>query len=223
MGWVPRDARSHPWQALGSALGLEVVLIGALAFWLASNPSSPAETFVPLVIEPVALNEVEQPVAPEPPKAMPLPPVATRTQTPKPTALESSVIPPQQVVTAAPEPVAAPIVNSPPTAFATPTPPPQPVQPAVDPTPAYNAKLAAAVQAAFEVPGPALALNFKGRARVEFALHDGVASAIRVIQGSGLGSVDRAAIKAVQSAVFPAPPAALQGKVGTYQIWVACY
>jgi len=222
MIWAPRAARSHPWQALGSALGLEVILIGTLAFWLASHASTPAESIVPLVIEAVALNDVEKPADPVPTQAAP-PPVAMRTPTPKPAAHESPVASMQQVAAPAPEPVAAPMVTSPPTAFATPTPPVQPVQPAIDPAPAYNAKLAAAVQAAFEVPGPALALNFKGKARVEFSLHDGVASAIRIVQGSGLGAVDRSAIKAVQSAVFPAPPAALQGKDGTYQIWVACY
>jgi len=35
--------------------------------------------------------------------------------------------------------------------------------------------------------------------------------------------VDRAALKAVELAAFPAPPAALAGKEGVYQIWVACY
>lgn len=105
-----------------------------------------------------------------------------------------------------------------------PLPPPvaQPAVPVLDPTIAYNAKLAAAVQAAFEVPATAAALNFKGRTRVEFNLLDGVVSAIRVVQASGLGATDRAAIKAVQTASFPPPPQALQGKSGTYQIWVAC-
>jgi TonB family protein len=88
---------------------------------------------------------------------------------------------------------------------------------------AYNVKLAAAVQSAFVVPGPASALGFKGRARVEFHLKDGVVGQVKIIQVSGLGAVDRAAIKAVETAVFPAPPAALAGKEGVYQIWVACF
>ena len=88
---------------------------------------------------------------------------------------------------------------------------------------AYNVKLAAAVQAAFVVPGPAAALGFKGRARVEFHLRDGVVSNAKIIQGSGLGAVDRAALKAVEMASFPVPPTALVGKEGVYQIWVACY
>ena len=105
---------------------------------------------------------------------------------------------------------------------AAPAPAPPPAAPAFDPSPAYNAKLSAAVQAAFEVPAAAAALGFKGRTRVEFSLRDGVVSGIRVVQTSGLGLADRAAMRAVQVAAFPAPPPALQGKDGVYQIWVAC-
>jgi protein TonB len=97
------------------------------------------------------------------------------------------------------------------------------VVPAVDPALAYNIKLAAAVQAAFEVPGSAKALGFKGKARVEFSLRNGAASSIRIVQSSGLSAVDRAAVTAVQVASFPPPPSALQNKEGLYQIWVACF
>lgn len=69
----------------------------------------------------------------------------------------------------------------------------------------------------------ASALAFKGRVRVEFVLHDGRAGTARVVQGSGLGVVDEAALRAVRSASYPSPPATLAGHDGTYQIWVACY
>ena len=125
----------------------------------------------------------------------------------------------------------APSVVAKPTAFSAPAPLPQPPAvapvnppaPVVDPALAYNVKLAAAVQAAFVVPGPAAALGFKGRARVEFHLRDGIVSNAKIIQASGLGAVDRAALKAVEMASFPVPPPALVGKEGVYQIWVACY
>jgi periplasmic protein TonB len=87
----------------------------------------------------------------------------------------------------------------------------------------YNAKLTAAVQAAFEVPLAASSLGFKGRARVEFNLQDAQVLAPRIVQTSGLGAVDRAAIKAVLAAKYPQPPSSLQGKNGLYQIWVACF
>lgn len=100
--------------------------------------------------------------------------------------------------------------------------PPAPESTPPDLSAAYNAKLTQAVQMAFEVPAVAESLNFKGRTRIEFSLHNGVVSASRVVQSSGLGAVDRAALKAVQTANYPAPPPSLQGKDGTYQIWVAC-
>jgi len=129
-----------------------------------------------------------------------------------------------------PEEPAPPVVAKP-TAFSAPAPLPQvpaaapvnPPAPVVDPALAYNVKLAAAVQAAFVVPGPAAALGFKGRARVEFHLRDGVVSNAKIVQASGLGAADRAALKAVEMASFPAPPPSLLGKEGVYQIWVACY
>jgi len=129
-----------------------------------------------------------------------------------------------------PEEPAPPVVAKP-TVFSAPAPLPQPPAaapvmppaPVVDPALAYNVKLAAAVQAAFVVPGPAAALGFKGRARVEFHLRDGVVSNAKIIQASGLGVVDRAALKAVEVASFPVPPTSLVGKEGVYQIWVACY
>ena len=94
---------------------------------------------------------------------------------------------------------------------------------AADVATAYNAKIAAAVQAAFQVPMAASALAFKGRVRVEFVLHDGRAGTARVVLGSGLGAVDEAALRAVRSAAYPPPPATLASQDGSYQIWVACY
>jgi periplasmic protein TonB len=168
-----------------------------------------------------------------PPIARPLP-VSAPVPAPSPAAplpQSASVVPSPPVPSPVPvpDPVAPP--PTPPTAYTVPAapaarplapPPPPPVAATVDPSPAYNAKLAAAVQAVFEVPAAAAALDFKGRTRVEFSLRDGVVSAVRVIQTSGLGAADRAAIKAVQAAVYPAPPAPLQGKENSYQIWVAC-
>ncbi len=196
-------------------------MLAAVVAWIAAHPPQPLDTFVPLTIEvtpepePVAPPELVKPVTPVPPPRLPKP-VAVQPE-PKP-------LPPEPIaptVAPLPQPVATPA----PTAFTAPVPAPRvivPTAPSVDPALAYNVKLAAAVQAAFTVPAPAAALNFKGRTRVEFGLRDGVASAIRVVQSSGLGAADRAAIKAVETATFPAPLPSLQGKDGSYQIWVAC-
>jgi periplasmic protein TonB len=118
--------------------------------------------------------------------------------------------PPEQVVASSP-PVAPPA-------------PPPPTTASIDPAilAAYDAKLTAAVQAAFHAPSTAADMNFKGRVRIEFNLRDGVVTNVRIDVPSGLGAVDRAAVKAVQMASYPFPPQALLGKDGTYQIWVAC-
>jgi protein TonB len=209
-------------------LGLEFVVLAAVVAWIAAHPPQPAETYVPLTIE--VTPEPDKPAPPEVMKTVTPVPVPT-SRPPKPVAAqpEPKPLPPEPVVPAVaapqPEPVTTPTATSAPTAFTAPKPAPQvlaPAAPSVDPTLAYNVKLAAAVQAAFSVPAPAAALNFKGRTRVEFGLRDGLASNIRVVQSSGLGAADRAAIKAVETATFPPPPPSLQGKEGSYQIWVAC-
>jgi TonB family protein len=119
--------------------------------------------------------------------------------------------------------VTAPPVQAAPTA-APPPPTAAPVSDSIDPAlvAAYNQKLTAAVQAAFRVPSTAADMGFKGRVRVEFTLHDGMVVNVRIDMPSGLSIVDRAALRAVQTANFPLPPAALAGKDGTYQIWVEC-
>ena len=208
------------WASALSALALEFGLLGIAIVWVIMHPPEDMPQVVPLVM---SVMDAPQEVTPKPPEPAKLPAVVP----------QNKKLPP--VVQAVPEPrpaeEPAPPVVAKATAFSA---PPQlvqpalaaqsnPIPPAVDPAIAYNLKLAAAVQAAFVVPGPATALGFKGRARVEFQLKDGVVSHLKILQASGLGAVDRAALKAVEVAVFPAPPPALTGKEGTYQIWVACY
>lgn len=220
------------WQSFLAALSLEGLVVLALVAWLAAHPNVIPERVTPISIDSSIPEKLESTLPPEkitPPPLPPSPPISI----PKPQrsvqAPASAPTPqpaPEPSPAPSPEPVAPVLTPSPVAAVksAPPLPPPvaQPAAPAIDPAIAYNAKLAAAVQAAFEVPSTAAALNFKGRTRVEFNLLDGVVSAIRVLQPSGLGATDRAAIKAVQTASFPSPPPALQGKSGTYQIWVAC-
>jgi protein TonB len=215
-----RSGERRQWRAFGSALGLEIVLLSLLMAWLATHKAEPTEVAVPLSIEALAAPAVEKSREPEKIKPPPvLPPVKPMpravTPTPVPTPVAPAVTPP---LSPAPSPIAAAAAAAAP-AVQAPTPPPATAS-VVDPAQAYNAKLTAAAQAAFEVPGAVTALAFKGRARVEFNLRDAVASSIHIVQTSGLGAMDRAALKAVQNAVFPTPPASLQGKELRYQIWV---
>jgi periplasmic protein TonB len=224
---------TRQWRAFAAAVSLESLIIVGGLMGVALQPPRAIDNVALISIEPAP--KVVEGKPPEPNAPLPKPIVVPQplVQAPKPVAPPVAVAPsqpPVQTPVAVPTPaVVTPVVEP---AVATPAPvakpvvPAQPVAPppvaAVDPSIAYNGRLAAAVQAAFEVPASAAALNFKGRTRVEFNLTDGVVLAARVIQSSGLGAVDRAAVKAVQAASFPAPPAALQGKEGVYQIWVAC-
>jgi periplasmic protein TonB len=227
--WAP-TSKSKPaqgvWSSLGKALLIELGVVAAVMVWVLMHPPQELEQVIPLVMSMLQEPLVDKPLPPKPPEVKP-PPVPAKVALAPPkaqTPVTPEVRPVQDI---APPMVAQPTAFSSPVVAAAPSPPPpavvSPPAPAVDPALAYNFKLAAAVQAAFVVPGPASALGFKGRARVEFHLRDGVASNAKVIQPSGLGAVDRAAIKAVEAAAFPAPPPALAGKDGVYQIWVACY
>ena len=221
--WMPSSKKSNPkgiWSSLGSALLIELALVGVAVGWVIMHPHEEIVQVMPLVMSMLdAPKEVLAPL-PKPPKVQEIQPKVKAAVPVVPAVPE--VRPPEEP---------APPVVAKPTAFSAPAPLPQPPAaapvnppaPVVDPALAYNVKLAAAVQAAFVVPGPAAALGFKGRARVEFHLRDGIVSNAKIIQASGLGAVDRAALKAVEMASFPVPPPALVGKEGVYQIWVACY
>ena len=221
--WTPTSKKSNPkgfWSSLGSALLIELALVGVVVVWVIIHPQEEIFQVMPLVMSMLdAPKEVLAP-PPKPPKVQEIQPKVKAVVPVLPAVPE--VRPPEEP---------APPVVAKPTAFSAPAPLPQPTAaaplnppaPVVDPALAYNVKLAAAVQAAFVVPGPAAALGFKGRARVEFHLRDGIVSNAKVVQASGLGAVDRAALKAVEMASFPVPPPALVGKEGVYQIWVACF
>jgi protein TonB len=104
-----------------------------------------------------------------------------------------------------------------------PPPPPPPAPPATakaDPSLEYAAKVRAAVLAAVYYPPAAAALNFTGRVRVEFHLRDAVPGAARVLTGSGIGMIDRAALQTVQNAHYPEPPEDMRGSDRLYQVWV---
>jgi len=230
--WAPTSHKKPPqgvWSSLGSALLIELGVVGAVMAWVLLHPPQELAQVIPLVMSMLEEPKVDKPLPPKPPEVKPLPvPTKVTLAPPKPQSQVAPLTPevrPVQDIT--PPVVAQPTAFSSPVVAAAPSAPPPavvtPAAPVVDPALAYNFKLAAAVQTAFVVPGPASALGFKGRARVEFHLRDGVASNAKILQPSGLGAVDRAALKAVEAAAFPPPPPALAGKDGVYQIWVACF
>lgn len=221
-GWRSENTGDRLWRSFGVALCLEVGFVAVVVAWVASHPPKLPELVIPLSIEAIAPAEPEKPPIPV---KQPLPLPQPQLQPPRPISPVTPLPQPAPVPTPVPAvPVqasTAPVTQ----AVATPSPAPAPIMrsvpvQAVDPTLAYNAKLTAAAQAAFEVPGTVTALNFKGRTRVGFKLRDAVPFSIAIVQSSGLGAMDRAATKAVQTAAFPQPPVALQGQELSYEIWV---
>ena len=208
------------WSSAISALAIEFGLVGLAVVWVVMHPPEDMPHVVPLLMSMVAPSPNPLPVVPTPVKVSHVQSKPVPQALHEPVASEAKISEePAPPSLTKPTAFSAPAQASPPVPAASPSPP----VPSVDPAIAYNLKLAAAVQTAFVVPGPAAALGFKGRARLEFHLRDGVVSNAKIIQASGLGAVDRAALKAVEVAQFPAPPSSLLGKEGVYQIWVACY
>ncbi|MCL2658589.1 MAG: TonB family protein [Betaproteobacteria bacterium] len=69
-------------------------------------------------------------------------------------------------------------------------------------------------------PFAARTMNAQGKARVEFVFHDGAFSHVRIIQSSGNGMLDQAALAAVTHAAVPPIPDSLADKSMTYQVTV---
>jgi protein TonB len=199
---------SHPLQAFGLAIIIEIVLLAvaaAIITWVSVTKPAQSEPI------PIVLANEEQPPQPkpEPPKPkpklqIPMPQVQPKILTPPPIA-------PTQVLV--------------PTAFTEPVPPPPPPVPAASNDTAqrsaeYAAKVRAAVQAAHSYPPAAAALRYSGRVRVEFHLRNRISSESHLLIASGIGIIDHAALQAVQSAQYPEPPQELAGADLIYQVWV---
>jgi len=214
------------WQAFGAALSLEMLALAGLLTWWALQPAKPALQMLQLEIEaPSPAPEPPAAVPPPPTPAPPTPPQVVRPRTPPPVApAPKQPAPPVQVAPATPEPVVTPVS---PAETASPTPEPAPVAaptpaPAAPPGPSseYIAKVRAAVQAAFVYPPAAAALGIPRRTRVAFTLHGVVPTGARVLIGSGMGLMDRAALQSVQAASYPPPPPEMKGTDANFEVWV---
>ena len=221
---MPLPTFRHPLQAFGLALLAEAaLLLGAGAMLAGAAQVAPA----PAISEPVAITLLSEPAAP-PPLPKPPPPEPVRKLQNKPENKPMRMAPPVAPQAAAPAPVApaTPLpVAAMPTAFSEPVPvasAPPPAAPAArtDPGADYVAKVRAAVQAAVFYPPAAAALRYSGRVRVEFHLRDGTPGAARVVQASGIGIIDRAALESIQNARYPEAPAEIRGSDHVYLVWV---
>ena len=231
---VARSGWRANWQAFGAALSLETLALGALLTWWALQPAKPALHTLQLEIE--APSPAPQPslAAPQPPAPTPQPPVpappppqVAPPRTPPPVARPRTTPP---VVPARPAPAqAAPAPPEPAVASASPTEAAEPA-PVAAPAPAsaappgpsseYIAKVRAAVQAAFVYPPAAAALGIPRRTRVAFTLHGVTPAGARVLVGSGMAMMDRAALQSVQAATYPAPPPEMKEVDASFEVWV---
>jgi TonB family protein len=207
------------WSSLGMAFALEALVVASLLFWLAFRELPPRTVALPIEIE--NTPKIDQP---EPPKVQP--------PLPKPPKIEPKPIkePPKVQAPTPPMPVPEPIVQAPsvaiPNAFtqvasppAPPPPPPVESKP-MGPSDEYIAKVRAAVQAAFAYPMAAAEMGLHGRARVGFNLRNTTASDVKIINGSGLGLIDRAALAAVQKAAYPNPPTEQKDRTNYCEVWI---
>jgi protein TonB len=199
-------------KALALAVLLELFLLGFAAFVYTSGILRAA----PVMKDSVVLQLGS--LAPEPTPPTPPPPRKVEKRSPEPL---KQPLPRQEPL---PLPVPPVTQDSTPSPFAekqVPVPPP----PAARPTEAeiladYTSKIRDAVQTALIFPKAAESLGYTGRTRVEFRLHQGRQSGARVIVSSGINMFDRAALQAVQDAMYPPPPEVLAGQSRLFQIWV---
>ena len=189
------------------ALVVEAVLMAAIIYWMSHTPSPmPAAQKAPMKLALVTL--------PQPPKpASPKPVQPSKPQPPKP-AMHHIV---RQVLPSPPQP--APVVQQ-----AVVVPPPPPPAPAVSASPdeiaLFEGQVREAIQAAVVYPAAARMLGRQGRARVAFDYRDGAITNIALVQGTGFGPLDDAALAAVRSAHYPTPVAKLAHKLLHMVLWV---
>ncbi len=199
-------------RALALAIVLELLLLGlAGAIYTAGifHRTPEPKDMVTLQLGSLAPEPVP-PASPPPKKVEKTPPLAKKLPAPLP---EHVLIPePPVVQDTAPSPFAEKMVPTPP------APAPRPTE--ADVLADYTAKIREAVQTALIFPKVAEELQYTGRTRVEFRLHQGQQSGARVIVTSGISMFDRAALQAVQDAIYPQSPEALRGQSRLFQIWV---
>jgi len=201
--------------ALALALVLELLLLGLAAAIYTLGLLRP----VPVVKDLVTLQLAS--LAPEP--VPPAPPSPKKVEKTPPLTRKLPFPLPEHAPT--PESFKTPVAqDTTPSPFAE-KPVPAPPAPASRPTEAdvladYTVKIRTAVQTALVFPRAAAELRYTGRTRVEFRLQQGRQSGARVIVSSGINMFDRAALQAVQDAVYPQPPEALREESRLFQVWV---
>jgi len=205
----PQKPEGHFGRALLVGAVLEVLLVGGL-IWASGNTPPPK----PMVKKIIAIHMVQ----PAPPKPKPVPPPPKPVVHPKPVPkpIPHPIPQPKPVVHHAPAPKplmaktplpTAPVVPpSPP--VTTPPPPPPPPAPSMAAREAavdqYAGMVRARVQADAHVPEAVRLMHLSGTAVITFRLTpSGQLLWAKIAQSSGVGSIDRAALKSVEAGTYP--------------------
>ena len=199
-------------RSLGLAILLEAILLSGAATLIAQAKAITPHSEPQIMI---AVDDLKPPPE-EAPRPEPVRQVVRQAQ-PKPASVpQASVheLPPEPLFSPAP---AAPSLIA-----------EAPVRETPHPTPRDNGdreaefamRLKASIQAAVVYPAAARAMGFSGRARLEFQFRDGLVSHLRVVQSSGSGMIDQAALASVGNAVVPPIPESIKGRDLTYQVTV---
>ncbi|MHB8248527.1 MAG: energy transducer TonB [Acidithiobacillus sp.] len=209
---TPLPQRDHFGRALLIGAALEAVLVGGL-LWLGAH--IPAPKPLPVEKKIIAVHMVQPapfipkpiPPAPKPvvqpkPVPKPVPKAIVHEPTPKPVMHPTPAPKPLLAKTPAPT---APVYTPP-----APTPPAPPPPPAPSPATqqdaiaSYAGLLRARVQADTRVPEAVRLMHTSGTALISFRLTpSGQLLSARVAQSSGVGPIDRAALRAVQGGSYP--------------------
>jgi periplasmic protein TonB len=156
------------------------------------KPPVPVKPPPRAVKQPVAAKRTANPVAPKP-------------ELPKAPAPADTPSQPEQAHDTAPETPAPPVEPSPQQAQ------PQESHSDVKPSALFQARLRDAVQAAVRYPNAARIMKLRGHVRLGFGYLDGTISNPHIVQSSGQKMLDEAALTALNSTSFPAPPPELKG------------
>lgn len=195
------------------AFALEIMIVGAFAEFLSQKQEPPKPKVVMLTFPAIPEPPAPPKPKPKPPEPKKIPPKPIRHTRPK---QQHEAQPKPEVQKPAPSPA--------PSALPTPPAPPRPAPPAPpDITADFREAMAAAVQAAMRYPYAARMAHIEGKTQVAFDYLDGAASNPSVAVSSGYDMLDKAAIQAVGSAIFPTAPHDLAGRRLRILIWVRFY
>lgn len=219
--WKEPDSGRRWVVSTALALGIEALALGALA-WFLSRPPAPPPPPAPVEITLAQPKPVPKVVPPKPqPKPKPVPRHIPRPR-PHP-VVHPKPLPPPPLPRIQPPP--APVAAARPAMPVTPppAPPPQPKAPKPDSAAVkatFESLLREAIQDAVQYPEAARLMHLEGRVLVSFHFLDGQVSQVRVVTSSTMPPLDRAALRAVRAAPYPATPAVLAGHLMDFTIWV---